>query len=72
MESFSLSHLSESERLMLARDLLESAVAQEDASPLSSEQVAELRRRAAAIDSGKMKCIPWEEALAALLKQRGA
>ncbi len=71
MEPFNLSHLSESERLVLARDLLESAVAQEDVSPLSPEQIAELRRRAAAIDSGAAKCIPWEDALADILKQRG-
>jgi putative addiction module component (TIGR02574 family) len=71
MDHFNLSQLSESERLVLARDLLESAVAQEDHSPLSPEQIAELRRRAAAIDSGQAQCIPWEEALATLLKQRG-
>lgn len=56
---------------MLARDLLESAVAREDTSPLPSEQIAELRRRVAEIDSGTAQCIPWEQALASLLKQRG-
>lgn len=64
------SQLSESDKLLLARDLLESTFAQEDRSSLPPEQLAELRRRAAALDSGKIQCIPWEQALADLLAKR--
>lgn len=72
MQLFDITSLTEFEKSLLARDLLESAVAREDHSPLPDDQLAELRRRAAALDAGEASLIPWEMALADILSRRGA
>lgn len=64
-KGFDFSQLSPAERIMLAQNLLDSVLA-ESHSPLTPQQIAELRRRAAAIDSGEDKGVPWEQVRAIL------
>ncbi len=55
---FDLTGLSESERLLLAGELLELTHA--PAAPLTTQQLAEMHRRDAEADAGKVSGIPWE------------
>lgn len=61
-----LATLSPPERLLLAQQLLDSVLA--EALPLSALQLEEVRRRAAAIDAGRVVCEPWEAVRARLLR----
>lgn len=54
---FDFSSLSAPERLLLAQQLLDSVLA--EATPLSHQDLAEMRRRAEAIDTGQARCEPW-------------
>lgn len=56
-----IGHLPLAERMLLAHAIIDSAIAEMESVPVSAEQLAELRRRAAAIDAGEVKCLPWEE-----------
>lgn len=63
--------LTPTERILLAQELLDSVVAdsQPDAPPLTDQQLAEMQRRASAIDAGEVKCVPWDAALGCLRGQ---
>lgn len=54
-------HLSAAERLLLVQDILDSVMAEAQAEPLTPEQIAEIDRRCADIDSGRVQCVPWEQ-----------
>ncbi|MCC7390174.1 MAG: addiction module protein [Phycisphaerales bacterium] len=59
--------LSPAERLLLVQDILDSVMAEAQAEPLTPEQIAELDRRCAEIDSGVVSCLPWEDIRARFL-----
>lgn len=59
-----LTSLSAPERLLLAQQLVDSVLA--EAMPLSPAQAAEVRQRAAAIDSGDIACETWPQVHARL------
>jgi hypothetical protein len=54
------SHLPLSDRMLLAHALVDSAIAEAQASPVTPEQLEEIRRCDAAVDSGDMKCEAWD------------
>jgi len=54
-------HLPTAERLLLAQDILDSVVADAHGDPLTPSQMAEIERRCADIDSGKVQCLPWNQ-----------
>jgi putative addiction module component (TIGR02574 family) len=60
IKDFDFSQLSPSERIMLAETLWESVHDDVQAATLTDEQVAELDRRLAELQSGKVQGIPWE------------
>lgn len=49
------------ERIELAQQLWDDIHAEAEAAPFTPEQLAEIRRRIAEIDAGRMKLIPAEE-----------
>lgn len=63
---FDFSSLSAPERLLLAQQLLDSVLA--EATPLTPQQIAEMHRRAAAIDSGAVACDSWEVVRSRLMR----
>ena len=62
MTSFDYSALSPIERIELADLLYDSAMRQIEAAQLSPEQLAELDRRIADVQSGNVEMMPWEGA----------
>ncbi len=60
-KDFDFSALSAAERIRLAKDLLDSVLADTVSPPLPQWQIDEIRQRAAAIDSGEVTCIPWDD-----------
>jgi putative addiction module component (TIGR02574 family) len=62
---FDFTGLSAPERLLLAQQLLDSVLA--EATPLAPQQLAEMQRRAEAIDSNQIACEPWGSVRARLL-----
>jgi putative addiction module component (TIGR02574 family) len=60
MTSFDFSALSPIERIELADLLYDSAMRQIEAAQLPPEQLAELDRRIADMQSGKVEMLPWE------------
>jgi len=59
IKDFDFSKLSAAERLMLAQELWESVDVQVTAMPLTDGQRAELDRRLAELESGKVQGILW-------------
>jgi putative addiction module component (TIGR02574 family) len=59
IKDFDFSKLSAAERLMLAQKLWESVDEQVTAMPLTDGQRAELDRRLAVLETGKVQGIPW-------------
>lgn len=57
---FDIAALSVAERIDLAQKLWESIHREIEASPLTAGQVAEIERRIADIDSGRVRCIPFD------------
>lgn len=64
-----ISHLPVAERMLLAHLIVDSAIAQAEAAPVTPDQLAELRRRDTAIDAGETQCLPWETAWISLFGQ---
>ncbi len=60
-EVFDYLQLSTAERLLLVQDILASVVAEAQPEPVTTDQLDEMRRRAADIDSGRVRLVPWEE-----------
>lgn len=60
-------HLSVAERLVLIQDILDSVVNEGHAEPLTPLQLAEMERRALAVDMGEERRIPWEQVRASFL-----
>lgn len=58
--------LSAPERLLLAQQLLGSVLA--ESLPLSDAQIAEVRKRSAALDAGQASAEPWADVKARLLR----
>lgn len=58
---FDFSHLSTTERILLAEDLWDSIAAEQDVAPLSGEQQQELQHRLAITDRGDMVYSSWRE-----------
>jgi len=56
---FDFSHLSSAERILLAEDLWDSVMAEQEAPPLTVAQEEELCRRLAAADRGEMSYSSW-------------
>jgi putative addiction module component (TIGR02574 family) len=61
-------HLSVAERLVLIQDILDSVVHEGHAEPLTPRQLAEMERRALAVDIGEERRIPWEQVRASFLR----
>lgn len=59
------------DRLVLAQDILDSVLAEAQAAPLHPDQLAELDRRCAAVDSGVMRAHAWEDVRSQLLNEHG-
>ncbi len=55
--------LSVADRIDLAQKLWESVHQEIEASPLTPDQVAEVERRIADIDTGRVRCIPFDAVL---------
>jgi putative addiction module component (TIGR02574 family) len=56
--SIDLARLSVAERLLLARNLIDSVLC--ESMPLTDAQLGEIERRIHAIDSGDSRCEDWE------------
>ncbi len=56
---FDFSAMATTERLLLAQQLLDSVLTESCA--LSERDLAEIDRRIADIESGKVVCVPWDE-----------
>jgi len=48
------------ERMLLAHAVIDSAIAESQAAPVTPEQLEEIRRCDAAVDSGEMGCESWD------------
>jgi putative addiction module component (TIGR02574 family) len=59
-QDFDFTQLSVDERTLLAHRLWESVQHEVEAMPLSAEQRAEVERRVADADAGRMTFVPWE------------
>jgi len=70
--SFYFSSLSPVERIELADTLYDSAMLEiEAAAPaLTPEQLAELDRRIADVESGRVTLLPWDDVYAELMRDR--
>lgn len=60
-------HLSVAERIVLVQDILDSVVAEAHAEPLTPSQLAEMERRADAVDAGTEHRVPWDKVRAGFL-----
>lgn len=69
-EGFDYLHLSTAERLLLVQDILASVVAEAQPEPVTTDQLDEMQRRAADIDSGRVRLVPWEDVRARFLAGR--
>jgi putative addiction module component (TIGR02574 family) len=63
---FDFSAMSPLDRLLLARQLIDSVLF--EVMPLSKAELDEIDRRVKEIDSGAVKCYPWEEVIERLRK----
>jgi putative addiction module component (TIGR02574 family) len=68
--SIDFSHLSPSERILLAEHLWDSVSNAQDAPALSLEQNYELRRRLAASNKGELNYAPWQDVKTRLLQPK--
>jgi putative addiction module component (TIGR02574 family) len=59
------------DRLVLAQDIIDSVLAENAAPPLTSEEIAELDRCCAAVDSGQMPTYAWHDIRERLLHADG-
>ena len=64
------SQLPAAQRIQLIEALWDT-VAEEDVPPLSDEWIAEIQRRSAEFDAGKVETIPWEKVRAEALQRAG-
>lgn len=67
VDEIAYTHLSAAERIVLAQDILDSVLTEAQADPLTPDQLEELARRCADIDSGNVQCLPWEQVRAQFL-----
>jgi putative addiction module component (TIGR02574 family) len=70
--SFDFSSLTPIERIALADTLYDSAMQEIDAMTpqLSAEQLAELDRRIADVEAGRVELVPWDQVRAELTQRR--
>lgn len=59
-EEIQLGHMSVTDRMLLAHALVESAIAELHAGPVAPDQLEEIRRCDAAVDTGDMQCETWD------------
>lgn len=57
---FDFSHLPVADRMLLAHAVIDSAIAEAHAAPVTPDQLDKISRCDAAVDSGEMKCESWE------------
>ena len=69
-KDFDFSQLTPAERIALAQDLWDSIHDETQLAPLPDDQIAEIKRRIAAIDAGTMPMYPWEEVKQRLLDRK--
>ena len=69
-DEFDFSQLSAPERILLAQALWDSVHSEAVATPLTTEQRAEIERRLSELKSGEVQGIPWEELKQSLLNRR--
>jgi putative addiction module component (TIGR02574 family) len=70
IQEIDVSDLSSAERLQLAQVLLDSVMVEAEGEPFTPEQLAEIDRRVAEIDSGQAVLEPWESARDRLLSRK--
>lgn len=68
-EHLDISTLSLGARIELAQKLWESVRENVDASPLTADQVIEVERRIADIDSGRVGCVPFDDMMTRLSRR---
>jgi putative addiction module component (TIGR02574 family) len=70
--SFDFSSLTPVERIALADTLYDSAMQEIDAMApqLTAEQLAEIDRRIADVETGRVELIPWDDVYARLLQRQ--
>lgn len=69
-KDFDFSKLTTAERIALAQDLWDSVHDETQLAPFTDEQVAEIKRRIAEVDSGAMPMYSWEEVKQRLLSRK--
>lgn len=69
-KDFDFSKLTPAERIALAQDLWDSVHDETQLAPFTDEQVAEIERRIAEVDSGAMPMYSWEEVKQRLLSRK--
>lgn len=68
--TFDFTALSPAQRILLAQDLWDSVPEQDLPCHATSEQQAEIERRAALVDAGQMSTFTWPQMKARLLDRR--
>ena len=69
-QEFRFETLSLDERALLAHDLWESVQHEVESSPLSADQLTEIRRRVAEADGGRISSAPWETVKLRLINRK--
>jgi putative addiction module component (TIGR02574 family) len=69
-QNLGLDGLSLDERTLLAHTLWESVQQEVEASPLTLEQLAEIRRRVSAADAGRIPSVSWEAVKRRLMQRK--
>ena len=67
IENIDYTGLSPAERLVLVQDILDSVINETAAEVLTADQMAEIERRAHALDSGHEATLPWQEVRSSFL-----
>jgi putative addiction module component (TIGR02574 family) len=70
IQDIDVSDLSTAERLQLAQMLLSGVVIEDEEEPFTAEQIADIDRRFAEIESGQATLEPWESIRDRLLSRK--
>lgn len=65
-----ISHLPVAERMLLAHAIVDSAIAETHAAPVTAGQLDEIRQCDADVEAGRVKCSPLNDVLGRLFKDQ--